>query len=97
MATYLYIHNLYNDGGLRSRVKVACAITALRLLNEGAAKDDPRMLQAQELLSNTQSSFEQVLWLVITTPLVSDNKEGVTDEELQMVVDAIIDTLAKRF
>lgn len=97
MATYLEIHNLYDDGNVRARVRVACAVTAVRLLNEGASQDDPRMLQAEELLNNTQGSFERVLWLVITNPTIADAKGGSTDEDIQTVVDSIIDIMAKRY
>lgn len=91
MATLLKMHQIYQeDNNLRNRVTVAVVKHAQYL----KALPTPTQAQtdwANAALASPAQKAVNVLWEVVVNPTVADavNTDGVTDAQLQTIVDAV--------
>ena len=98
MATYTELRGIFDHGELRNRIEVACVVaaTAIRSEDAGTTNHANRLVWARHVFSEPSMMSKRMHMALLGTNAGATvaTITGVTDANLQTLVNAAVDTFA---
>jgi hypothetical protein len=93
----IYAAATASDHVLRKQVAVAIVKAAVDVMNESTATEDhsQRMTWARRALSDPLGWAEKAIWKVLENATIQSAPTEATDNDVQFVVNALVNTLSK--
>lgn len=94
---YLDVYKLrYQNNSLTHRTIVAVNVSAQKILVEpvNTPNHAQRLVWAKSALLDARQAADRMMWGLVSDPTVQSAGESITDAQLQVIVDSLVNTFS---